>query len=84
MVLTEYKPEKSVASVKVPDGVTRIGVGTFWGCKKIQEIMLPNSVTQIDPLAFAGCKNCRMTIPDSVKKIGWRAVYRAENCAAEL
>lgn len=55
----------------IPEGVTKIEPGAFWGCQKIKSILIPNGVESIGSWAFAGCKSLEnMTIPNSVKNIG--------------
>ena len=39
----------------VPNSVTSIGVGAFWGCCDLTTITIPNSVTSIGEGAFWGC-----------------------------
>ncbi|WP_040534254.1 leucine-rich repeat domain-containing protein [Legionella drancourtii] len=47
----------SDGSYSIPDGVTSIGDGAFFGCTGLQSITLPNSVTSISPWAFVSCHN---------------------------
>ena len=39
----------------IPNSVTSIGDGAFWGCTGLTELTLPNSVTSIVDYAFYGC-----------------------------
>lgn len=41
----------------IPDGVTQIAAGAFYGCKGLQSITIPGSVTYIGNEAFAECEN---------------------------
>lgn len=41
----------------IPDGVTQIAPGAFYGCKGLQSITIPGSVTYIGNEAFAECEN---------------------------
>lgn len=41
----------------IPDGVTQIAPGAFYGCKGLQNITIPGSVTLIANEAFAECEN---------------------------
>lgn len=64
-VLFRYKVESGVTEVVIPEGVTRIGDGAFWGC---------SSLTSIGIRAFSGCSALtRIVIPESVTSIGGRA-----------
>ena len=54
----------------IPDGVTSIGVGAFYGCSDLGSINIPNSVTSIGSVAFHGCSGLTsVTIPDGVTVI---------------
>ena len=58
----------------IPDGVTSIGVGAFFGCSNLTSITIPDSVTSIGEDAFYGCISLtNITIPDSVTSIGEQA-----------
>ena len=39
--------DKSATSVKIPDGVTEIGVYAFSGCTSLSSVVIPSSVTEI-------------------------------------
>ena len=57
--------------VTIPDGVTSIGRGAFYGCSSLTSVTIPNSVTNIGVTAFWGCSTLtNVTIPDSVAIIG--------------
>ena len=60
-----------VTSVKIPSGVTSIGIGAFSGCTSLASITIPDSVTSIGDSAFDGCSSLSsITIPNSVTSIG--------------
>ena len=46
-------------TTKVPNGVTRIGRYTFFGCSGLTDITLPESVKSIQHQAFQDCKNLK-------------------------
>ena len=53
-----------VIDLVIPDGVTKIGAYTFYGCTDLQSITIPTSVTAIGKYAFSGCTNLTsMTLP---------------------
>ena len=54
----------------IPNSVTKIGVGAFYGCSSLTKVTIPNSVTEIGESAFAGCSVTQVNIPKSVTKIG--------------
>ena len=55
----------------IPNSVTSIGDGAFWGCTGLTELILPNGVTSIGKDAFSGCSGMtELTLPNSVTSIG--------------
>ena len=44
-----------VKDLIIPDGVTSIGYGAFWGCCELTSVTIPNSMTSIGEEAFHGC-----------------------------
>ena len=55
----------------IPNSVTHIGGGAFFGCSSLTKIVIPNSVTHIGYDAFFGCKALTsIVIPESVIDIG--------------
>ena len=68
-VLEKYTGNET--KVVIPDSVTVIGGGAFWGCESLKEITIPDSVTEIGGHAFYYCLSLKeITIPDSVIDIG--------------
>ena len=64
----------NVATIKIPDSVTEIGLGAFSGCSKLgesEDVVIPNSVKKIGSFAFAYCPLLKkITIPDGVTELG--------------
>ena len=72
-----------VTSVKIPSGVTSIGIGAFSGCTSLAKITIPNSVTSIGSMAFLNCSSlASITIPDSVTSIGYSAFGACSSLAS--
>jgi hypothetical protein len=46
-------------SVVIPDGVTSIDGGAFYGCSNLTSLTIPASVTKISGNPFSGCTNLR-------------------------
>ena len=60
----------------IPDGVTRIGEGAFYGSVNLASVAIPNSVTNIGPYAFYNCSSLASVM------VGGR-VKSIEDCAFE-
>ncbi len=68
-VLKKYKG--NAENVVIPEGVTSIGIGAFFGCSGLISITIPNGVTSIGEAAFRNCGSLtNITIPNSVTSIG--------------
>lgn len=62
--------EKATGKVVIPQGVTKIGYGTFYRCS-MTIVEIPESVTEIENQAFSYCRNLVVvSLPKSVKTIG--------------
>ena len=61
------------AKTVIPESVTRIGDGAFYGCDSLKDINIPKSVTSIGKFAFSGLTS--ILIPKSVKNIGEYAFH---------
>lgn len=60
-----------VTSVTIPEGITSIGAGAFWGCVNLTSVSIPNGVTTIGDNAFHGCDGLTsITLPDGLNYIG--------------
>ena len=69
----------NLLSITIPNSVTSIGKGAFFGCSSLSSITIPNSVTSIGEYAFYDCSSlASVIIGNSVKSIGNDAFY---NCS---
>jgi len=67
-VLIKY--EGNEVDIVIPNGVTAIGDGAFYGCKKIETILIPASVKEIEEYAFTYCSSLKtITIPEGVTSL---------------
>ena len=81
-VLKKYAGKWGVTEVVIPDSVTAIGDGAFFGCDSLTSIVIPDSVTAIGDGAFRWCSSVSsIVIPDSVATIGYHAF---ERCSRNL
>ena len=64
----------SLTSIKIPSGVTSMGIKAFSGCSNLASVEIPSSVTLIDQWAFSECSSLTsVEIPSGVTSIGWGA-----------
>ena len=80
-MICKYYYCTSLASVVIPEGVTKIGKAAFLRCTGLKSIVIPKSVTTIGQYAFNFCSNLQeitvssenllenMEIPEGVKVI---------------
>ena len=50
-----YIGDKKINNLVIPDNVTSIGRGVFFGCSSLTSVTIPNSVTSIGEYAFSKC-----------------------------
>ena len=68
--------DKTIASIDIPNGVTKIGGYMFYNCTNLASVTIPDTVTVVDHNSFRGCSSLiSVTIPDSVVNIGSAAFY---------
>ena len=72
----------ALTSVKLPDGLKRIGKNAFNNCKALPAISIPEGVTHIDESAFNGCFDAaELSLPSTLTNIG---AYAFDRCYAML
>ena len=78
-----YAFEKTgLCSVSIPEGVTSIARGTFYGCKNLTSVSIPESVVSIKEEAFYQCTALNaVSIPQSVTEISDFAFFGCTNLA---
>ena len=75
-----YVNDQLVTEIVIPEGVTSIGNGAFYGCSSLTSITIPDSVTSIGGYAFYNCSSLTsINIPEGVTYIGSDTFY---NCSS--
>lgn len=77
--------ETDITSIEIPDSVTKIGGGAFYGCEMLKSVRLPEGLTEMPTYIayydkyygfFEGCSSLEsVNIPSSVKSFGARCFY---------
>lgn len=68
------------ANTIIPNDVTDIGYGAFYGCSGLKSIAIPDSVEYISSEAFVGCTGLTtVTIGKKVEKIYGRTFFDCKN-----
>jgi len=78
-VLLRYPGGKTESNYTIPDGVTRIGRGAFYGCTA-DIVTMNEGIRYIEEYAFATSAMTIVYIPGSVEAIGQCAFSRMEKC----
>lgn len=66
-----YPPKKTDPDFTMPETVTDVEDGAFWGCESLQSLTFSDSLQIIGDNAFSGCRGLTsVSLPDSVLNIG--------------
>lgn len=69
-----YMNGEEIQDLVIPNDVTSITAGTFYGCFGLTSATIPEGVSEIGESAFCECRNLKsVSIPSSVKSIGKHA-----------
>ena len=69
-----------IMQFSIPDSVTRIEYGAFYGCYGLISIIIPSGVKSIDPFAFADCS----AVTSIYVETGNTVYYAKDNCLIEI
>lgn len=69
-----FKDFTDLTAIVIPEGVTNIGYGVFWGCSALASVTFPESLNNIGYCAFADCTSLQsITLPKNVRRVIQRA-----------
>lgn len=72
-------PGGKTGEVNIPEGVQKIGDGTFWDCPNLESVSIPKGVTYIGEQAFCGSGLKSVIIPDGTIYLGGSAFSGCNN-----
>ena len=76
--------ERTAITLTLPDDLTKIGNGAFYGCTLLELTSLPSGVTSIGDYAFYSCAKLTLTsLPSGVTSIGNYAFNGCSSLALE-
>ena len=68
----------NISKIDIPNTVTKLGEGLFYGCEKLSEVNLPNNLIELPSGTFTQCVGLEtVTLPETITKIN-DVVF--ENC----
>ncbi len=68
----------NISKIDIPNTVTKLGEGLFYGCEKLSEVNLPNNLIELPSGTFTQCVGLEtVTLPETLTKIN-DVVF--ENC----
>lgn len=72
--------KKCSGNINIPEGITYVPDGAFYGCSTLEAVTFPKSLKTIGKYSFTGCENLqKIIIPDNVTYIGDGAF---QNCSS--
>jgi len=62
------------------EGLEKIGVLSFWGCRSLESITLPSTLIELKDYAFQNCRNLReVVLNEGLRKIGVGVFHQCES-----
>ena len=67
---------ENITSIVLPNSITQLGDGAFFGCISLTSIQLSNAITSIGTNTFYNCDSLTsIVMPNSVTSIGYQSFY---------
>ncbi len=76
---SEYKNNRNLVTVIIPDTVQYIGESAFENCERLEEVNIPRSIRKIGNYAFKNTGLKSLNIPNSIEQIGKEAFMDCNN-----
>ena len=74
-----FSGNNSIKELILPDSLTEIDTGLFYGYRELEKVILPENLKVIGESAFAHSTIKEITLPESLEKIGACAFYECHN-----
>ena len=75
-----FEENMHLASVVIPDSVTKLGYAAFMYCEGLEKVTLSKNITEFDSYVFKDCMSLKtLVIPDGVTSIGY---YSLSGCTS--
>ena len=78
----EFVFDHKLGHISIPDYVTVIKKGMFYGCDRLESVVIPNTVAEIRPHAFHNCKNLRSISIQEGSRLGKIGAFAFAGCVA--
>lgn len=71
-----YHLREDIKKVVLPEGITSLGMLSFWNCTNLKTVSIPNSVRRIGNYAFRGCESLQfVSFPSNLTSVGTSAFH---------
>lgn len=69
-VFSDVSVRSAVTSVRLPNGIEKIGDSAFYNCTSLTDVNMPSTITEIGEYAFSGCSALTsLVLPDVLESI---------------
>lgn len=79
-----FKQWTNLASIILPESITKIGDNAFEQCEKLSELSLPNGLQSTGNLAFGYTGITHIIVPNTVTNLGYRAFYGCDKLQSAI